>query len=331
MLAAVVGSALPGARLSAQAAPPVDSHRVLLMADNPSDGFVGRIRNELASMGLEVVLQAPRASLETSARAEHAIVAVRMLPSRKGIEVWMAATSGRSLVRQQIIDEAPGGPNQNVVALQMAELLRTSLFPHAPEPPPPVPSPPVLVTVQAPPPRSSGDSGLAGSLGLLYGAGGAAPAWQAWLSYRYLWNRGLGAAFTVSAPLRRGTMTGPEGAAEVGALVAGPDVFARFESPDGRLVLTTGLGAALVAVLAKGHPIPAAGAQLVSNASTAYTGLGYACVALAWKVSSWFAVGAGGLAGATTARVRVRFAGNDAGDWGPVVLGATVFGEVDWR
>src|SRR6185436_10907650 len=97
---------LPCARLEAQTAPPRDSRRVLVLAETPSDPFVGRIRNEIVSMGLEVVVQAPRGSIDASARAEHAVVAIRMLPSQKGIEVWMAdATSGRSLIRQLIVDE----------------------------------------------------------------------------------------------------------------------------------------------------------------------------------------------------------------------------------
>jgi hypothetical protein len=334
VLAAIVGSGLSSARLKAQTQPAPDSRRiVLLLTDTPGDPFMGRIRAEISSLGLDVIVRAPKGSIEASARAAHAVAAVRMLPSRKGIEVWMAdATSGRSLLRQTIIDEAPGGPNQNVVALQTAELLRTSLFPHRPaEPAKPVLPPPAPVGVHVPPPPPpppSGESGLSGSLGLLYGAGGATPAWQAGLAYRYVWNRGLGLAFTVSAPILRGTMNGTEGSADVGAIVAGAGPIARFNFKQGRLVLTTGLGAAFVAVLTKGHPNPEAGSQLVSNSSTAYTGLGYACVAIEWKFASWFGLGLSGLAGATTSRVQVRFAGNDAGSWGTPVLGAALFGQV---
>ena len=35
--------------------------------------------------------------------------------------------------------------------------------------------------------------------------------------------------------------------------------------------------------------------------------------------------------GATVARVHVRFAGNDEGDWGAPLLGTALFAEVDWR
>jgi len=340
VLASVVGSGLSPTPLQAQTQPPAtapDSRRVvLLLSDSPGDPFTARIKAEITSLGLEVTVRAPQGSIEASARAAHAVAAVRILPSRKGIEVWMAdATSGRSLLRQTIVDEDPGGPNQEVVALQTAELLRTSLFPHPPPESPksqPPPAPPLVVHLPPPPPPPpSGENGLRGSVGLLYGNGGATAAWQAALSYRYFWNRGLGIAFTFSAPILRGTMTGTEGSADVGAIVSGAELLAHFNALDDRLIFSPGLGAAFVAVLAKGHPNPEAGSQLVSNSSTAYTGLGYASVALDWKLSNWFGLGVSGLVGATTSRVHVRFAGNDAGAWGTPVLGASLFGELAWR
>ena len=205
----VVGGLSPAPLLAQTQTPPTDpdSRRiVLLLTENPGDPFTARIKAEITSLGLDVIVRAPQGSIEASARAAHAVAAVRMLPSRKGIEVWMAdATSGRSLLRQTIVDEDPGGPNQEVVALQTAELLRTSLFPHPPpespksEPPPAAPL--VVHLPPPPPPPPSGESGLRGSVGLLYGSGGATAAWQAALSYRYLWNRGLGVALTFSAPI----------------------------------------------------------------------------------------------------------------------------------
>ena len=338
IIAGVVASGLSAERLHAQTQAPQSASRriVLLLADNPSDPFVARIKAEITSLDLDVIVRTPQGSIEASARAAHAAAAVRMLPSRKGIEVWMAdATSGRSLLRQTIVDEDPGGPNQNVIALQTAELLRTSLFPHPvpesakPEPPPPAPV--VVQLAPPPPPPPSGESGLRAHLGFLYGGGGATPAWQAGLSYRYLWNRGLGLALTVSAPIARGTMTGTEGSADVGAVVSGAELLGHFHFKQAGLVLTTGLGGGFVAVLSKGHPNPEAGSQLISNSATAYTGLGYASVALDWKLSSWFGLGVSGMAGATTSRVQIRFAGNEAGAWGTPVLGASLFGEVAWR
>lgn len=337
LLALVFGSATWSARLAAQTEKRAEAPGiVLVLADAPNDPFVARIKAEIASLGLEVIVRPPKGSLEASARAAHAVAAIRMLPSRNGIEVWMAdATSGRSLLRQTIVDEAPGGPNQDVVALQTAELLRTSLFPHEPAeaPKPAPPPPPVRVVVEVPtaPPPPAGESAIRGSLGGLYGAGGASMAFQAGISYRYLWNRGIGIAVEASAPIVRGTVDGTEGSADVGAIIAGAGPVLRLTAPHSRVGLNVGLGAAFVAVLAKGHADAAAGSQLVSNSSTAYTGLGYASAALDLKLSNWFALGLSGLAGVTTSRVRIRFAGNEVGAWGTPVLGVGVFGEFTWR
>jgi hypothetical protein len=317
--------------VSLRAASP-DRRRVLLVVDTPGDPFMDRIRAEVVSLGLDFVVRGPKGSIETSARAEHAAAAIRILPARNGVEVWMAdETSGRSLLRQVIVDETEGGPNQNVVALQTAELLRTGLFPKPPagETSPAIAAPaPALVSVA--PSRSSGEQAITAGAGLLYSAGGASPAWQASVSFQHLWSTRFGMALGVSAPFRRGTMSGPEGTADVGAIIAGVEALARFTSERGRLVLTTRLGAAFVSVLTDGHPQPGS-PQLESNPSAAYTALGYARLTLGWKVSSWLGLGMSGLAGTTVARVHIRFAGNDGGDWGVPLLGAALFAEVDWR
>jgi hypothetical protein len=321
----------PAGSAPAQLAGPNDHRRVLLLVDSPGDPFMDRIRAEVVSLGLEGVVRAPQGSIEAKARAEHAVAAIRILPSRNGVEVWMAdAASGRSLLRQVIVDETPRGPNQDVIALQTAELLRTGLFPETPPAGPrPVPSPPVIV--QSAPARSDGESALGTGVELLYSAGGASPAWQAWFSFQHLWSRRLGIALDVSAPFRRGTMSGPEGTADVGAIVVGVEMLARFRSERGRLFLTTGLGAGAVALLTKGHPSPEGSAQVESNSSTAYTALGFARITLGCKLSSWLGLGMSGLVGTTVARVDIRFGGNDAGDWGVPLLGAALFAQVDWH
>jgi len=334
---AAAGIATRPANVRAQPNEPRDHRRVLLLTDTPGDPFMGRIRAEVASLGLEVVVRPPRGPIEASARAERATVAIRMLSSRNGVEVWMAdETSGRSLLRQVIVDETKGGPNQNLIALQTAELLRTSLFTHAPPErgsvtsPPPGPAPePVIIRTAPPPP--SGESALASNLGLLYSAGGAGPAWQASLSFQHLWTRRLGMALVVSAPVQRGTMRGREGAADVGAVIAGAEAIARFGFERRRVFLTTGLGAGFVAVVATGHPSQDGTAPLVGDSSTAYTALGYARASIGWKLATWLAVGMSGLAGTTIAPVHVRFAGSDAGDWGMPVLGAALFAQIGWN
>jgi hypothetical protein len=319
---------------------PVDTpvrRRILLLVDKPGDAFMGRIRAEIASLGLDIAMRAPSGPLETDARAEHAVAAIRMLPSRRGVEVWMAdETSGRSLLRQVIVDETPGGPDQNLIALQTAELLRTSFFPRSESPPAPPaappPAPPPPIVLQAPPPQPSGESGVQLGVGALYAAGGASTALQAWLSFQHLWGRHFGIALDLSAPLRRGSLSGPEGSADLGAVVLGGEVLARLGTERDPFLLTAGLGGGLAAVIVTGHPSnQAGGSALVGSSSGAYTGLGYLRVNLGWRAESWLVLGATGLAGLTTGRVHIGFAGNDAGDWGVSLFGGALFGEVDWR
>jgi len=329
-IAVAAGIAVPGVALAAPEEPD-QRRRVLVVVDDPADPFVGRIRAEVALLGVEVVMRAPRGPIEASARSEHAVAAIRILPSGRGVEVWMAdETSGRSLLRQVVVDETARGPNQNLIALQTAELLRTSLFSRPPPPAShPVDVPPVVVTPASP--RASGESQLVSSVGLLYGGGDAGPAWQVGLAVQHFWNDRFGFAISLSAPVQRGAMSGPEGTADVGAITLGPEALARFEAANGRLFMTTGLGAALVVVLATGHPVEQASAQLMSSFSTAYTGLGYGRVTLGWKLSRWVDAGLNVVAGTTIARVQVRFAGNAAGEWGVPVLGAALFAGIRWH
>jgi hypothetical protein len=333
VLAAAWMGLLP-ARAPAQPLQEPVHRRVLLLADKPGGPFMERIKAEIASLGLEVVMRAPVGPIEADARAEHAAAAIRMLSSHTGVEVWMAdETSGRSLLRQVIADETPGGPDQNVVALQTAELLRTSFFPKSDRsltPPHPV-RPPTGLVDEAAPPRPSGESGAQAGVGFLYSAGSASAAWQAWLSLQHLWGRHFGVALDVSAPIHRGTMSGPEGSADVGAVVVGGEFLARFGAKHERVFLTTGLGTALVFLLAKGHPSQEGRAQLTGTSSAACTGLGYLRIALGWKPSGWLGLGVGGLVGSTIAKFHIRFAGNDAGTWGGPLFAAGLFGEVDWH
>jgi hypothetical protein len=69
----------------------------------------------------------------------------------------------------------------------------------------------------------------------------------------------------------------------------------------------------------------------MSGSSTAYTGLGYARLTLGWKLSRWVDAGVNVAAGATTARVQIRFAGTRAGEWGMPVLAAGLFAGVGWH
>ena len=126
----------------ASAAAAVDGRlRVLIVIDESDDPFAERIKAEVSALGLEVVSVEPWRtgeaveSLDAAGRANQAAAAIRMIASRKGVEVWMAnQPTGRSLMRQLVVDERPV-PNEGLVALQTAELLRTTLLSRSDVPP----------------------------------------------------------------------------------------------------------------------------------------------------------------------------------------------------
>jgi hypothetical protein len=298
--------------------------RVLLVTDKPGDAFVARIEAEVVSLGFDVVTRAAQGPIDTDARSEHAVAAIRVLPSRRGVEVWMAdETSGRSLLRQVLIDETSEVPDQNLIALQTAELLRTSFtIKDAPS------SPPHPAAAATAPTLPTGENVFQVGAGPLYSPGGASAAWQSWFSLQRLWNHRFGGALDLSLPLSRGTLSGPEGSADLGAVVAGGALLVRFESERQNLFITGGLGAAFVSVRTRGHESQA---PLEGTSSTATTGLGTLRAHLGWRPRGWLGLGISGLCGTTTSRVHVRFAGNSAGSWGAPIVGATLFAELGWH
>jgi len=143
--------AFPSPAAASKPSGAADHRRVLLLTDASGDPLMDRIRAEVLSLGLEVIVRRAAGAIDARARAEHAVAAIRMLPARNGVEVWTSdETGGRPLLRQAVVDDKPGGPDRTLIALQTAELLRTSLFPR----PPPEPAP-VIVQVLPPQPRSN--------------------------------------------------------------------------------------------------------------------------------------------------------------------------------
>jgi hypothetical protein len=301
-------------------------HRVLIITDIPGDPFMNRVQAELGAIPeLEVTVRAPMGTLDAEARAERAQVAIRKAASGKGVEVWMAdATSGRSLLRQLVVDESPNGPDQGLVALQTAELLRTALM-AKPATSHPAAAPPPIAT--EPPSQPSFRTNFAqAGVGPLWSRGGVGPSWQAWLGYQHLVSHHWGLALEGSAPVHRGSISSSQGSAEVGAVTAAGGVMARLESQQGHLSGTATLGAGMAAIAIKGNP----SAGYVATNTTAYAGLGYLRLGGAWNPIPWLGLGASVLAGGTTSRVRIQFAGRTVGDWGTPLVAATVHAEIDW-
>jgi hypothetical protein len=329
VLAALASHSRP-ARAESNAEP----RRVVLLVEHEQDPFLERVGAELAGLGFELVRSDTPSALEDAARGAGAVAAIRVLPSRKGVEVWMSdATSGRSLLRQVIVDESQQGPNQGLVALQTAELLRTSLSAE-PEPRPQPPAAP-QPSAELSPPRNELrlpvepqiDAGLQAALGMLYSPGGGSSALEAGLSLHRSIARHWGLALDLGVPVRSASLSGLEGSTSVGTYLLGGGVFRRFAGASTPFFATAGLGAALLYVTFQGDTH----SPLVSSSDGAFTMATYLRGELGLQPTTWLRLGVRGLAGASATRVKVQFAGNEAGSWGGGLLAAFALAEVPWH
>ena len=316
----------------AGAAPPAEQSRprVLLIGKDVNDPLMRRLYAELSELDVTVIMRSGIDRLDTAAREEGAAAAVKVLPARNGVEVWMAdATSGRSLLRQVIVDEAPGGPNYNVVALQTAELVRTSLLYRAeeqaerpakpPQPPADKPPPPA-----APAPHSRAGVGIQAGLGLLYSAGGAGAGLQLSVSALQPLSRLLAVELDLSLPLSRGRLEGPEGSALVGAYSGGVALALRWLPEAEPWFASAALGGGVLRISTEGRPKP----PLEGSEASTVAGLAYLRGCAGVELTPWLRVGVGVLAGLGLPRARIQFAGNRAGTWGAPLLGVSGLLEV---
>lgn len=338
LAAAFVSIAL--ARFPGEAAAADARMRVLIVVDASDDPFAERIKAEVSGLGLEVVAVEPWRtgeaveSLDAAGRANQAAAAIRMIPSRKGVEVWMAnQPTGRSLLRQLIVDERAGAPNEGLVALQTAELLRTTLLSHSEALSPSATvsatrNPPVQSQPPAPPPAppSPPTAGVQAAVGALYSPGNHDPAIQVWVTVNRIVLRPFGLALDVSAPLRASTVTGPEGSANVGAFLAGVTVFAHYERPGSGLYGTVAAGAGAIRITAEGSVSD----PFVARNQSTLAGALYARGDGGFEVARWLRFGLRAVAGAVPSGVSVKFAGNEAAVWGRPFLAGMLLLDLAW-
>jgi hypothetical protein len=281
--------------------------RRVLLIEQGRDPFLERVAAELEKLGFSLVRSDDRGPLEGAARAAQAVAALRVLPARNGVEVWMAdATSGRSLLRQVIVDESPRGPDHDLIALQTAELLRTSLLGDKAAP-------------DEQPPRATRatnalrNTQLQLACGALYSPGGAKAALELGLSVQHFWAEWRGFGLDLGAPLRPGAITGAEGSAKLGAYFVGAALLARLQRRASAFYASGGAGAALLVVKYAGD----AREPLRSSSGSQPTGAAYLRADAGVEAASWLRFGVRALAGASFQDIAVSFAGNEAGSFGP--------------
>jgi len=162
---------------------------------------------------------------------------------------------------------------------------------------------------------------------MLYSPGGSNGALQVALSVHRSLSARLGLSLDFSAPLRSASISGMEGSTNVGTYLASLGLFARISAPATPFFATFGLGAGVARITFEGD----SSAPLVPSSDSATTPVAFLRGEAGYEPVPWLRFGLRGLAGASAARVQVRFAGNDAGSWGRTFVAAFVLAEVPWH
>lgn len=195
--------------------------RILLIEDPETRSIAARLRAELTSLGFDVEVRpadtsAPaREHLEDEARSAGAVAALRVRPSRSGVEVWvMDRLTSKTVLREVVLAE---GQDESVVAIGAVELLRASLLEvempaFVPKEIEPTPALKRLVPQRVPAPHALSIA-LAPALAASPGGVGATSQLDVWGRLRMNDNFALGVR--VLTPVVPAIVEGPEGRASV--------------------------------------------------------------------------------------------------------------------
>jgi len=165
------------------------------------------------------------------------------------------------------------------------------------------------------------------AFGALFSPNAGDAAVQTWLSlYRFLTDQ-WALALDVSAPVRNASLSGPEGSARISTFLAGAALFTSYEDRKNGVYVSGGAGAGVLRIEADGTAVQ----PFLSQDRSIVTGAVYARGDAGLEAASWLRFGVRGVVGATTSKVAVRFAGNEAGSWGRPFLGAMAIAELTWR
>jgi hypothetical protein len=321
---------------------------IVLVVKRERDPIAVRLRAELEALGFQVVIvpepaQAPgREVLEATARDAGAVAAVRIVSSKKGVEVWVAdRVTGKTVLREVVVPESGSRGTSGTIALRAVELLRASLMEVEGSEPPPgeVPVSPTVRAAAAPrapradaaQPKPQQRRTFAAQLGpaVAVANGGLGPTVHTLLDFRWMPSRWLGLDVCGVAPTVPGTLEGPEGKSIVtlGVLGVGAHLsLAPLLGDDARWMPTAGLGLALTWLHLEG----VANAPFQGQQDDIFTSAPYLRLGIGYAVFEQLAIVADVIGGVTVPRPVIRFAGREAGAWGPAFGVGSIGAELSW-
>jgi hypothetical protein len=223
---------------------------------------IARLRAELSTLGFEVVdvtlaAHEGASALDDAARRVNAFAAVHVVPSKGGVEVWVAdSATGKTARREQVI--GPGEPFDDVVALQAAERLRAhlaelGLTPKRPEREQTTEVAPRATTKpRADTARLFLEVGPAAALS----PGGLGVTGHAFVGLRWRTWTTVGFDTFVALPITAATVSAKEGSADVRPSLGGIDVAAWLFEPGAPWQVAAAGGIALAHLSIAADPVP---------------------------------------------------------------------------
>ena len=309
---------------------------VAIVTADPGSSLTRRVRAELQSLGVDVLVLKPpdegstsRGPLERAARSVGAIAAVRLVPSSEGkVEVWVAdRVTGKAVVRE--LDATDSSASEAAVALGTVELLRASLMElHASEPPhgdAPATGAVMSLALPAPlrsPPRLGLGIGAGAELGLRGLGPSAVAAVTVWVRVApHLGLRAIG--LTSISPAR---VTAPSGAVDVRADSLGIAAEYAFAGASSAWTpwRTAGFEAAHVSAAGAASP------PFTASTQAAWAAAPVAGAGIAWAFVPGLRVRADALAAWAVPAIRVHAPATDARSWGAPAVTLAVGAEVLW-
>jgi hypothetical protein len=310
---------------------------VAVVTADPNSSLTRRVRIELQSLGVDVIVLKPpdegtpsRAPLEQAARSVGAIAAVRLVASSGGkVEVWVAdRVTGKAVVRE--LDAPEGGASDAAVAVGSVELLRASLMElHSGEPPrgdAPATEGIERLALPTSERRVVPALGLGVGTGVEVGVRGLGPSLDANVG---LWVRivsRLGARFIGQAALSPSDVATRSGAIEVRSQLLGAAATYEFADVSAALVPGISLGMAATHVSAVGTAAP----PFVSASQAAWYAAPVAGVGLAWSFARGLRLRGDGFAAWAIPPVHIVTPTGSAAWWGAPAITFALGVEVLW-
>jgi hypothetical protein len=324
--------------------------RIIVIAPTSDDRISLRLQAELRTLHFDVpeVEIAPdppsRALLEEVARKSEAVAAVRIVPSKTGVEVWIVdRMTGKTVLREIVTTEDGAASRDATVALRVVELLRASLMELDAARPPQgeMEAPPLIRELMTPPriiapvgsPTGTLPAPAAPAFSIELGPaavlshGGFGPSGAVSAAVYYHPAEPFGANLIALIPIFPASVSGPEGSttARIGLLGGG---LRGTWMPDGSAwSLTLGGGLAALWLHLDGQPSP----HFAGTSTNVFSAAPYLRAGLGLTVIPRLRVRADALVGASLPPTLVRFGERLAAVWGVPFFAPTLGVELFWQ